>query len=111
MAGAFLKPLTMSYIEIIAAVISGGVLTKTIDYLFNLKKNKAGTRKEEAQAESLELDNVDKAVKIWRQLSEEQTKKVEQLQKKVDEMEACINNLEDYYKKKCDTCPYKLDRP
>lgn len=61
-----------------------------------------GRKKENAEVKSSELDNVDKAVKIWQDLAETMTLKVEKLTEQVElltkenqELRLTISRLED----------------
>ncbi len=57
-------------------------------------------RKNRADAQGSELDNVDKAVSIWRNLAQD-------LEKKIEELEGKIKALEDFQVKKCEGCKYR----
>jgi len=61
----------------------------------------AGKRLTKAQAQNSELDATAKAVKIWRELTED-------LRKEVDKLRVEINEVTLDFAKKCDTCKYKL---
>lgn len=61
--------------EILTAIISAFVA-----WFFARKKN-------EAEANSLELDNVDKAIAIWRKLAQDLEAKIALLTKKIEELE------------------------
>lgn len=55
-------------IAIAAAV--GSILTKTVEWIFKKRKNKLDLSASEIQNESSELDNIDKAAGIWRNVAE-----------------------------------------
>jgi predicted RNase H-like nuclease (RuvC/YqgF family) len=62
----------------------------------------SGRKKEKVEVKSSELDNVDKAVKIWQDLAETMTLKVEKLTEQVElltkenqELRSTISRLED----------------
>ena len=57
-------------------------------------------RKYKAEARMSELDTVDKAISIWRNLAQD-------LEKKVDDLEQKIREMEEAQMKKCETCRYK----
>jgi DNA-directed RNA polymerase subunit M/transcription elongation factor TFIIS len=97
----------MSTLELVIAIVSTGATTQFANIIFNYKKNKALSQKEQAQAIGSELDNVEKAVTIWRQLSEEQTSRVTLMELEITELKNTVRNIEEMYRKKCDGCKYK----
>lgn len=89
--------------EIIISLASGGVAYKVLEYLFKRYfRTKTQIKEEEAKALGSELDNVEKAVNIWRQLNEELVKKVEVLEQKIQDIEV-------FYQNKCANCKYKKE--
>lgn len=63
----------------ITAIVA--ISTALLGYLF-------GKRKTTAEAAKIELENVEKAIKIWRGIAEDLSKKVEELSKSLNEMRA-----------------------
>ena len=57
-------------------------------------------RKERQEIKNTELDNVQKAVEIWRELSQQLEEKVRLLQKKIEEIEVA-------FEEKCENCKYR----
>ncbi len=53
----------------------------------------AGRRKENAEVKGTELDNIEKAVKMWREMAEELKGQVEDLSQKVDTLMAEVHDL------------------
>ncbi len=80
----------------LASTAFGSVLT----LLISKRKNKAETL-------GIELDNANKVISIWRELSEEQICKVQVLEIKINELVKALRELEDKYEKQCDECSYK----
>lgn len=60
----------------------------------------AGKRLSKAQAQNSELDATAKAIKIWRELTEDLRKEVEKLRVEIDE-------VTQQFEEKCRTCKYK----
>ena len=69
-------------------IITGivGAATGAITWLFTRKKQNAETKVTEATAHTTELDAIDKAVGIWRNLAQD-------LKKEVDELRTLISEL------------------
>jgi hypothetical protein len=98
----------MSWFEVLSSVINillGGSLI-TVIATWKAQRNKANSEAKgaEADAEGSELDNVDKAVKIWRDLAECMEKRnkelernliaeIELLRKEVKKQNATINKI------------------
>lgn len=59
-------------------------------------------RKQKAEAEGSELDNVEKAVAIWRQTAEDLHKEINELRQQIADLKSQVNNLQ--------TENYKLQR-
>jgi peptidoglycan hydrolase CwlO-like protein len=57
-------------------------------------------RKNRAEAQHSELDNIDKAISIWRSLAQD-------LEKKISQLESEIEFLKDGQVKKCENCKYR----
>jgi len=87
----------MDYINtIIAAIISSG-FTGTVTYWVTFKSMR---KKASAEADSAELNNVQVAIKIWRDMAQDLAVKLDELQTKydsvltqVDEMRKSIDKL------------------
>lgn len=71
-----------------------------ITYLISRRKNKAETL-------GIELDNANKVIAIWRELSTEQNKSIKELELRVDDLQNDIKVIEAKYKAQCDDCEYK----
>lgn len=78
--------------EVVIAALSGLALGLA-PYLYSLRKERQLIR-------TNELDNVQKAVGIWRNLSQELEDKVKELQERIEEIEAT-------FREKCDNCKYR----
>jgi peptidoglycan hydrolase CwlO-like protein len=83
----------MNDITVAAFSFLSALLSSATTYIFTRRKNRA-------DAGNRELDNVDKAISIWRALAQDLEKKIEKLEQQMKEMEE--NN-----KKKCDSCKYR----
>lgn len=64
------------------------IMTGVIGFVF-------GRRKNVAQARCLELDSVDKAVKIWRETAENMANKVKELEERINQLQCENNQLKD----------------
>lgn len=62
-------------------VILGGAVATTLAYLFGKKKTKAEIQK-------TELDSVEKAISIWRNLAQDFKKEVDELRGQITELRA-----------------------
>lgn len=83
-----MKDMLLVLIGLIPSILaSSGV------YIFMRRKNRADAQKSE-------LDNVDKAVSIWRNLATD-------LEKKIEELEEKIRVIEEAQVKKCESCKYR----
>ncbi len=69
-------------------------------YAYSRRKNRAETL-------GIELDNANKVIAIWRELSEEQAKKVDELEIKVGELQTELKALVRLYEAQCNNCSYK----
>jgi len=63
-----------------------GALGAFISWIF-------GKRKEDVEVKGSELDNTEKAVKLWREMAEELKKQVDELSGKVDTLMQEVHNL------------------
>lgn len=70
--------------------ISSGTLVWIITAKATRKKANAEATQTEAQARGTELDNVEKAVRVWRELSTELSERVKILEEKQTELEKKI---------------------
>lgn len=75
--------MNQEFLMIIFTAIGAG-LTKGIDWFFNRKKVKT-------EVDSSELDNVEKAITIWRKVAEDMEASMNKLELKIDTLTA--NNL------------------
>jgi len=89
-----------SVFAIVLAIISSGALGSIATILFARRKTKAETS-------SIEIDNAQKVINIWKDLSEELNQQVKTLEVKVDDMQNDIKVMEQKYKEQCDNCEYK----
>ncbi len=80
--------LIISIVGLISAIGSS-----FLTFLFARRKNKA-------EALSLELENAQKVISIWRELSKE-------LEIRIDDLQNDLQTLEANYKEQCDMCEYK----
>lgn len=69
-------------------IITGivGAVTGTITWLFTRRKQDAETKITEATAHTTELDAIDKAVGIWRNLAQDLKKEVDELRNLISEL-------------------------
>lgn len=72
-----------------------------IAYVFAIRKNRA-------EVLSIELENTAKVIAIWREMSEEQSSRIEELETKLELLQKLIETLENDFKLQCDTCVYKI---
>lgn len=93
----------MSLFEILSlvfnVVLGGGLLVTVVTLKAQRKKAEADAKGAEATAESAELDNVDKAVKIWRDLAETMEQRNNQMQKNYDNLLSEVQSLRNEVKK------------
>lgn len=93
----------MSLFEILSlvfnVVLGGGLLVTVVTLKAQRKKANADAKGAEATAESTELDNVDKAVKIWRDLAETMEQRNNQMQKNYDNLFSEVQSLRNEVKK------------
>lgn len=76
----------MNSLEIIATYVVGPVLTALIAYLI-------GKRKTNAEAKKNELENVEGAIKIWREMAEAMTGKLDQRDATISEQNVKLDKL------------------
>jgi cell division protein FtsB len=84
--------------ELIIALI--GLLTTVGAWLVSGRKNKAETL-------AVELQNVQQVVKLWKDLTDELTRKVTALEKEIVKLRKELEDIERANQKKCETCKYK----
>lgn len=75
----------MNLDDIIVPSVTGG-LGAFVTWIF-------GKRKEDVEVKSSELDNTEKAVKLWREMAEELKKQVDELSGKVDTLMSEVHSL------------------
>lgn len=80
-------------LEIILAIVGSGSLTGVISWVFARRKNIAEAQQSEAQAAISELDVVEKAIKIWREMSEQLKQELEQSRCLIGELKAQVDNM------------------
>lgn len=97
----------MSVFELVSLVLNvllgGGLLTAIVTLKAQKNKANAEAKGAEANAESTELDNVDKAVKIWRDLAETMEQRNAQMQKNYDNILSEVQLLRSEVKKQNQT--------
>ena len=90
-------------IEILSLIfnvlLGGGLLVTVVTLKAQKNKAEADAKGAEATAESAELDNVDKAVKIWRDLAETMEQRNNQMQKNYDNLLSEVQSLRNEVKK------------
>lgn len=73
------------YYEILNTGITA-LITAVITWFFT-------RRKQNAEIESNEIDNVEKAIKIWRDMSEGLKHQIDNLKKEISNLETLVNDL------------------
>ena len=91
-----MTPVIVAIVGFVSAAVSS-----FLTFLFGRRKNRAETI-------SVELQNAQEVIKIWRELSKEQDKRIEELEAQLEELRSLVDQLKDEYREKCDTCEYKL---
>jgi len=89
-----------SLITIIIAIVGSGTFGSLLTLFLTKKKRKAETL-------GIELDNANKVIKIWRELSEEQAAKIDHLEEKVSELITDIEAIKRLYEAQCNNCTYR----
>lgn len=84
--------LTNIYAPVITSVITS-VVAALVTWFFARRKNRAEASKYQAEADSNELDNVEKAIKIWRESADNMAKHNEELRQKMDKVVEQNENL------------------
>jgi len=80
-------------LEIILAIVGSGSLTGVISWIFARRKNLAEAQQSEAQAAMSELDVVEKAIKIWREMSEQLTQELERSRCLIEGLKKQVDTL------------------
>ncbi|MEJ5316780.1 MAG: hypothetical protein WHS63_07215 [Tenuifilum sp.] len=63
----------------VAISLASNIITASVTWLLARRKNIADARKAEAEAKASELDVIEDAIKIWRELAEDLKKEVQRL--------------------------------
>ena len=88
--------------DIIVAVV--GLITTIITsfgvFVFTRRKYKSDTKYSE-------LDNVDKAISIWRNLAQELKEEQKEMEKQIGLLRERIREIEEGFIKKCECCKYR----
>ncbi len=84
-------------IGLVSATLSGG-----LTYIFTREKNKAETV-------SIELENAQEVIEMWKDLFKEQSEKITKLETQVKDLQKALRNLKNEYANKCNSCVYKLN--
>jgi len=71
-----------------------GVVSTIAGFLF-------GSRKRQAEAIGYELNNVQKAIQVWKEVAEYQTSEIASLRAEINELKEELNNLEKMHRKQC----------
>ena len=80
----------MTTIALIIISICSNLATGGIVWTFTIRSKQ---KKERAEAEGKELDNVEKAIKIWRTLSEDQRQQIQGQQDEIKILRSELNEL------------------
>lgn len=64
-------------------------------------------RKGKEEVKTIELQNAERVINMWRGLYEELHKKVQGLEKEIQELREELASIEKTNQKKCDSCKYK----
>lgn len=91
-----MTPVITAIITFVSSVLTGG-----ITFFFARRKNRA-------QAVAMELDNAKEVIGIWRELSKEQDKKIEELEGEVKALRKALDELGSKYREQCVSCIYRL---
>ncbi len=102
---------------VIVAIVGlvGSVVTGVVSFLFGRRKNRAETI-------SMELKNAQEVINIWRELSKEQDRRLEEQEgklkeqgqqineqnAKIEELQDVLEKLGNKYAQQCETCQYKI---
>jgi hypothetical protein len=89
------KELLVALIGLITAVLSG-----SLTYIWTRRKYMVETK-------STELDNIEKAVSIWRNLTQKLEEGQAALKLEVDQLHKQMKDLEENFQKKCENCKYR----
>lgn len=80
-------------LEIILAIVGSGSLTGVVSWVFARRKNLAEAQQSEAEAAMSELDVVEKAIKIWREMSEQLKQELEQSRCLIGELKQQVDSM------------------
>jgi len=80
-------------ISYLPKIIGGITLLLSGGFLMKKRMEKAAARTQEAEAQGSELDNVEKAVQIWRQLSEDLKKEISEIKKLNESLEEKMSEV------------------
>lgn len=78
--------------SLISAVMTGGIV-QILNVKANKRKANSEAKNSEALADGAELNNVEKAIKIWREMAESLKKELEEQRSKSDEMSLQLEAL------------------
>lgn len=90
-----MKEVLLILTSILSSVISGSIV-----FIWTRRKYKAETR-------SAELDNIQKAVSIWRNLAKDLEEELKSLKKEFSELKDQMTSLQENFIKKCEQCKYR----
>ena len=85
----------VALIGIFATVFSSSAV-----YLFTRRKYRS-------EVKFSELDNVDKAISIWRNLAQELKEEQKEMEKQIDMLRERIKEVEEGFIKKCESCKHR----
>lgn len=83
----------MELISLILNLLLGGGIITLLTMRATKKKANAEAVSAVAQAESSELDNVEKAIKIWREMAESSVQKYDKLADEVSQLKRTVDKL------------------
>jgi peptidoglycan hydrolase CwlO-like protein len=76
-----------------AAVIIPTIVTAVVGFLAGRRKERADLEKTQAEVNASELENVEKAITIWRKLAEDMAAQVNELKTQVHELTEQVAKL------------------
>lgn len=83
----------ISWIELMAPLLTGG-LGSGIGLYFGKRQRNAQAEKTEAEADSIEIQNVANALKIWRETAQEQSNEIKALKEENMNLNRSLMNLQ-----------------